>query len=672
MKSKNENQPKMNEMRSLNTLGVHEVSKHVSVPFSNVYKKVELNTFLHYSPNFIDVRTTDNIDASAISKAFVDKATRVRVIELLGDISQLSSLLDEILVTKNKQVRLENAMTDVTLIAEKVNKMFGKDTIGTQFAIVMIIGRALKNHGLLLSSSPIANILDDSVSPVDLPEITKFIHENFLIGALVDMRFKRIDGSVTNTMLIASNIADAMAEFRMRLISLDSLDEAINSVIPRVRAYILKDLETVYTASEINMMMNPDFQMLCSNYDIVKLALAQSQTKPMVHASFWREHDKLLVSALTNLTGKVNISSANSFIDMFSFTRVKDKIGRAKALILTQNEQHVKNIRCIYTTKVGSFSEFRDYPIMEAPLTTLSNWFNSELNTNMITSMFDVMANQFIFTESNPHNVVIGDVDSIKLEKLAVILADEVYVSSEDGSLLYKVDISKGVDGLVDYPVVFFSKDVHSVLFCLGRPMTGKTVVDYSAQVPLKSGVRYLNLAGYTDQIGNNQITVPTMCYDKQGSKLRVNISLKLSDALGFAVPPSLALACHRGAAQLCNMFNEMYIALSTYTADSSGRKSFKDSKEMIELILARALGEKVRKLHNDPFIIGVANLIRDSLMSNDEVLRDALFYDTKLDFSIKSAAVLFVIKLFGALEDSNLFSSTYAELIDKYLALEV
>lgn len=653
---------------------IHDV--HLStVNYSSDFIMLNVNSFLSSPSHLIELRTSDSQDVTSLARLLVEREVRTTVIELLGDISKISQLLDDILITKNKQVRLDNPLTDVNIIADRVVARYGDVSANVQFAMIVIMLRALKQWQLVVGNTVLAVLRDRISISSNYDDILHNIHETYLAGLISQLRFKTLSGGTTNTMLLASNIADAMTEIRLRLIALDNLVEAFASVLPRVRAYITANIEGVYTASEASMFGGSDFLALASNLDICGLALSQSMEKPSTHSSFWLEHDKLVYGAITNGDSYITYITPNSVVSKWRVAKIFDKIRKIKGLVVSRAQRTMADASVSFLTSVGQLSEVRKYSPLEAPSLAISNWIRNELNTDSFSSLCLTISSQFVFTSTQPHIIMIGRQPVEDIGNLAAALADAVYVDKREGRLIYKVVQNAENSCVVDsVPPTFFTDNPMLVLLCKAQENDSVVQEDLAITVPLSDRFRYMNINEFGTPLSDDQIITYVKCYSSNGEEMNVKIPISISSILGFTVPSKLLVTSNEGISVAIKQLILLYNNMAMYTGDENGKKGvkrFQVSKEMLSLIFSRFLGDKVQKMFNDPFILGVSNQLRELLRNQPGIIRDVLYYDRNIEMSIKAGALLFTLKLLDSnLRENEAFDTIYTDLINKYISL--
>lgn len=671
--------------KRLTRLGSFKTSviEHKTEVVPGQLKPVLITSFLK-SKDYLVREYSTNIDEAykeTLMEYLSVPAVRSEVYSVISDRDQLINIFNEAACSKNGYVRPNSAMSNYIIIQKAV------DTLGLshQSTIVLsiMITLAFKQWGLLGANTPIVsfNVLDKvktdqkqviiEMQKSNARLIVEQIHF-FSLSAFLSDRIASVSiQSMVDTFI------NSLATFRVMLQNMRKTDEALESVLPRIKAFITDQIEHNYKdVGEKGFIEDPVFRELASNVDLIRMAMEQSELRPLTPPYLWREHDSILKEALRSspLIDFVDIAGMSK---SYTFTKVRNSLNKVKYIVATRNLKSDCIVDSFYETKCGEYSEYDAFDRLGGIVNTVSAWANTITSVDLHNLVVSVISS-IVGKDSKTYMVELG-LDDNDIEMLALGLCKSVSWSNSANKFVYHVsatdysDVTDMVDGIV---TDFSTTDPKLALACVVNDTIGSDWISYGQNLTLKRGHRYSKIDLYLNKDFKTSLPLNIAFKESFSSPDLYVYSEDISIAelfrldLGYNIISLLPVSALPIVALLRSTFRELYKHVKTEYVDDSVVNSNDNIERFISLHLARFIGQRFDKLKDNMVVNSLVQSIKYRMRSNPTLLSaklsDGAFYANKLVSNLVSVGmVIFLMERFGFIESYEDF-----EDVNKYLTL--
>lgn len=382
-----------------------------------------------------------------LSTLFLDEKIRTTIAVKLGDRELVRDLIALSIDSRNGQYRANsrnaNYYTVNKATIQKLPGLSSKERIAINILLLM----ALDKWKLISEDVNLVSISRVDLSEIDYQVLGKEIvrsHARELVDNITIEEYK-FDSERGTVAALADLFVRSINLLRQSFVNLANICNALDSVLPRIKAYVLNKIESNYQEIDDRKFVDSAiFKNLASNATLVRMALAQDLMRPTSVSYHWDRHDADLELALQN--GRyVKMVDVKAVLDSVTIEKIYSGSNKLQYVIVGKNFKNSYVSSGYHQLKSGPFSSFFNYDNLTNVLQYPIKWLNSITSLDSIKMTANALQNTINDSDDVYINLIGFRDNDPMLDMLALALSKTVYVSS-DGTFYFTMNANNAAD----------------------------------------------------------------------------------------------------------------------------------------------------------------------------------------------------------------------------------
>lgn len=510
---------------SMSTIGNRH--KTISISDVTISRGFKISKISSKEPNY-----------SAIAVALANESCRRQVIKFLDSEDRTANVMRKVILSHNGQARIGSPISDFYIISNAVAEEY-KDILSETNAVSvasMLIHKALMKWKMIAAERVVVKFkkLDIDISSADsfMADVVKEEIERHLR----DLDFPAIADGISNTNILANTFHDGIRNLSLQLKHATRVTNAYRCVLARLKAYLLDDIDALYTEDEKLFVKNPEFISMSRNLTLINLALQYTSSKPNTHVSFWEAHDSLVYSTINSRNEGFETLKISDLIRRFSSSRLISRDGVLLGSCYMKNLGFKSTDFRIFMQSSGKdyarFVETDESQTVKRTIEVLSRVDNSFIWANLNDMLKTTVSKDDLF-------FVNFGLTSEDLHYLAVGLSDKVMLNKTTQEFLYIVELSADASNLRLSSVLanhIVTSDPMLILLAKSVDYISKDIYEVGSSFEISDREAYFGIKPLlSDDITQDKEL--SFCYGLEGDVIKkISHNTSLAKSLGLEI----------------------------------------------------------------------------------------------------------------------------------------
>lgn len=382
-----------------------------------------------------------------VSNTFVDlmciENSRNQLLKFISSRKEVISVFKEVTYSKNGILRMDTAQTSLNMLLEGIDKSTILSDSGAKHLAIILIQLAFRSWGILANAFSICTLSVLSKRNVDKLILSEELKKSEIANFFRDIKFLPIQDlqGITKSASI-ENLADvfvqSLSNLKSFIISINSLDDCLDCILPRIKAYIYDNIEEHYEDHyEKETFKSPIFSMFATNLTLIKLALVYPSFRPVSPAYSWSSYDVKLKDTIYS-SKTITIKNIAEEVMNYKISRIGSSKNNLKMVMVSKPGDNID------MPKIYSKLEF-DKSIELIPYNKYDQILNliykgcSFLNTYGAHQLAESTLASMIDEDTKESILYIGIDISYDLDVLAAAMSDAVFINIQTGKLFFSI-----------------------------------------------------------------------------------------------------------------------------------------------------------------------------------------------------------------------------------------